>query len=100
MGQFNLLGFIGRRRARTAKRRRLEAERLAGPHPRAGHWYVVGGLGHLYLNPARDEPDGPASPVCDVAPIDGAPKMNVNAGDPVCPNCDAYLYEVCLPAWC
>lgn len=28
----------------------------AGPNPRAGHWHVVNGIGHLFLNPASKHP--------------------------------------------
>ena len=100
MGQSNLFGILRRSQAKTGDRRRLDAERRAGLQPRGGYWYVVDGLGHLYLKPARDKPDGPARPVCGVVPTEGAREMNVTSGDAVCPTCETYLYEVCLPAYC
>ena len=87
-----LLGSFGRSRATAAERRRLAIEIREGPDPRAGAWYMIGDLGHLYLNRSGDEPPV-ARPVCGVAPVDGARSMDVNAGDDVCPDCDAYLHD-------
>jgi hypothetical protein len=94
MSPIRLSGVLDRWRARTAERRRLETERL-GRHPRAGSWYVVDDLGHLYLNWPGDEPP-PAKPVCGSPSVDGARQMDINAGDTVCLACDTYLHDVYL----
>jgi hypothetical protein len=93
MSHSRLLGALVRWRERATERRRLEAERLKGPHPRAGGWYVVGGLGHLYFNRSGEEPPVPR-PVCGAASLDGAAPMDINTGDLVCPACDAHLHDV------
>jgi hypothetical protein len=62
--------------------------------PRALHWFMIGGLGHLFLNPARDQPPGPARPVCGTPAAGEQRAMDVNAGDAVCPVCNKYVEEV------
>jgi hypothetical protein len=65
-------------------------------NPRAGHWYIVDGHGHLFLEPALNKPPGRATPVCGITPTGNAPKMDVTAGDSVCRDCNTYVYEVYL----
>jgi hypothetical protein len=55
----------------------------------AGDWLLIDGLAHLFLNP------GP-HPVCDT-PVSDAKFVLLEQGDPVCPDCDAYLRDVWLP---
>jgi hypothetical protein len=59
-------------------------------------WFTIGGVGHLFLNPARDQP-GQARPVCGVDPIGDQREVDLTGGDQVCPDCDAYLHDRYIP---